>query len=154
MATILNPTLRSSYFERRWTGTLKNYISTMKTTCHEHWKRQYLDKSPPAIIPRKRNLLEAFLHSDPANQSQDEWERWASAPHIAVSSQSSNLFRWHVDNMEGFPTLHQMALDTLSIPAMATECERVFSSAKKLVSPHRCQVSNSQFSSFLGSKQN
>jgi hypothetical protein len=42
--------------------------------------------------------------------------------------------------MEGFSTLHQMALDTLSIPAMATECERVFSSAKKLVSPHRCCI--------------
>lgn len=42
--------------------------------------------------------------------------------------------------MEGFSTLHRMALDTLSIPAMATECERVFSSAKKLVSPHRCCI--------------
>jgi hypothetical protein len=57
-----------------------------------------------------------------------------------MNSQDSNLFRWHVDDMEGFPTLHQMALDTLSVPAMATECERGFSSAKKLVSPHRCCI--------------
>jgi hypothetical protein len=28
-----------------------------------------------------------------------------------------------------------MALDTLSIPAMSMECERVFSSAKKLLTP-------------------
>jgi hypothetical protein len=28
-----------------------------------------------------------------------------------------------------------MALDTLSIPAMSTECERVFSSTKKLLAP-------------------
>jgi hypothetical protein len=31
--------------------------------------------------------------------------------------------------------LHQLALDTLTIPAMSTECERVFSSAKKLLTP-------------------
>ena len=28
-------------------------------------------------------------------------------------------------------------IDTLSIPAMATECERTFSSAKKLITPER-----------------
>jgi hypothetical protein len=140
MATILNPTLRSSYFERHWNGTLASYIPTMKTACYEHWKREYQPKTPSAIVPRKRTLLEAFLHSDPTDQSQDEWERWVSASPIAVTAQSSSLFRWHVDNMEDFPTLHQMALDTLSIPAMSTECERVFSSTKKLLSPHRCSI--------------
>ena len=30
-----------------------------------------------------------------------------------------------------------MALDTLSIPAMSMECKRVFSSAKKLLTPAR-----------------
>ena len=29
------------------------------------------------------------------------------------------------------------ALDTLSIPAMSAECERVFNSAKKLITPER-----------------
>jgi hypothetical protein len=42
--------------------------------------------------------------------------------------------------MEDFPTLHQIALDTLSIPARSTECKRVFDSTKKLVSPHRCSI--------------
>jgi hypothetical protein len=30
------------------------------------------------------------------------------------------------------PTLYRTALDTLSIPVISVECERVFSSAKKL----------------------
>jgi len=38
---------------------------------------------------------------------------------------------------DDFPTLFQYALDTLSCPAMSTECERVFSSAKKLITPER-----------------
>jgi len=137
MSTILNPTLQSSYFEHHWTRTLVSYIPTMKTACHKHWKREYQPKTPSLIVPRKRTLLEALLHSVLADQSQDEWERWASASPIAVTAQSSSLFRWHVDNMEGFPTLHQKAFDTLSIPAMSAECERVFSSTKKLISPHQ-----------------
>jgi hypothetical protein len=101
--------------------------------CHGHWQRQYQSKTPSTIIPRKRTLLEAFLHKDPSEQAEDEWERWVSAPAIPQAAQSGNLFRWHVDNQESFPALHQMALDTLSIPAMSTECERVFSSSKKLL---------------------
>jgi hypothetical protein len=30
-----------------------------------------------------------------------------------------------------------LALDTLAIPATTTECERMFNSAKKLISPER-----------------
>jgi hAT family C-terminal dimerisation region len=138
MATLLNPTLRAPYFTRHWTGELASYIPAMKTACHEHWKSQYLAKKPSVMtIPRKRTLLEVFLHHDPISQLGDEFQQWVAAPAIAVIVQSSNLFRWHVDNQESFPTLHQMALDTLSIPAMSTECERVFSSTKKLITPTR-----------------
>jgi hypothetical protein len=61
-------------------------------------------------------------------------------PVIAVTEQRPNLFRWHVDHQEDFPMLHQIALDILSIPAISTECERVFSSAKKLINPMRCSL--------------
>jgi hypothetical protein len=40
---------------------------------------------------------------------------------------------------DDFLTFLQSALDTLSCPAMSTECERVFSSAKKLITPERNQ---------------
>jgi hAT family C-terminal dimerisation region len=140
MGTLLNPTCRSAYFTRHWTGQLASYIPTMKTACHGRWQREYQSKIPSATIPRKRTLLEAFLHQDPSEEAEDEWERWVSALPIPITAQSDNLFRWHVDNQESFPTLHQMALDTLSIPAMSTECERVFSSTKKLLSPQRCRI--------------
>ena len=44
---------------------------------------------------------------------------------------------WWDDNKTVYQTLYLWALDTLSIPAMATECERAFSSAKKLITPER-----------------
>ena len=39
-------------------------------------------------------------------------------------------------------TLHRYALDTLAIPATSAECERIFSSAKKLVTPERNRLSD------------
>jgi hAT family C-terminal dimerisation region len=45
--------------------------------------------------------------------------------------------KWWIGKVSTFPTLYQYALDTLSCPAMSTECERVFSSAKKLITPER-----------------
>src|SRR5271156_404388 len=98
----------------------------------------YPAKKPSVItISRKRTLLEAFLHHDSIRQPGDEFQQWVAAPAITVTTQSSNLFRWHVDNQESFPTLHQMALDTLSIPAISTEYERVFSSTKKFITSMR-----------------
>jgi hypothetical protein len=35
------------------------------------------------------------------------------------------------------PTLHLWAFNVLAVPAMSAECERMFSSAKKLISPER-----------------
>jgi hypothetical protein len=43
---------------------------------------------------------------------------------------------------DDFPTLHQFALDTLALPATATDCERTFSSGRKLISPERNRLSD------------
>ena len=41
---------------------------------------------------------------------------------------------------DDFPTFFPYAFDTLSCPVMPTECERVFSSAKKLIAAERNQL--------------
>jgi hypothetical protein len=38
---------------------------------------------------------------------------------------------------DDFPTLFQFALDTLSCSIMSAECERIFSSAKRLIIPEK-----------------
>jgi hypothetical protein len=48
-----------------------------------------------------------------------------------------NLIDWWWNNRGSFPTLYQAALDKLAIPAMSVECERVFSSTKKMLTPVR-----------------
>jgi hypothetical protein len=65
-----------------------------------------------------------------------------NADHQALPLQPTSFFGTVAGAVAGtaddFSTLFQYALDTLSCPAMSTECERVFSSAKKLIIPERC----------------
>jgi hypothetical protein len=48
-----------------------------------------------------------------------------------------NPLLWWRDHQHIFPTLSQMAFDLLSVPAMSSECERVFSIAKHLITMPR-----------------
>ena len=48
-----------------------------------------------------------------------------------------NPITWWDESKASFPSLHLYAFDNLAIPAMSVECERVFSSTKKLISPGR-----------------
>ena len=45
--------------------------------------------------------------------------------------------QWWKTRREEYPVLSKMALDLLSIPLMSVECERVFSSAKILLTDSR-----------------
>jgi hypothetical protein len=46
---------------------------------------------------------------------------------------------WSAKRFE-YPRVARMAIDVLSIPAMAAECERTFSSADSMVSPKRARL--------------
>lgn len=54
-------------------------------------------------------------------------------------SKSFNGITWWagMSGKDDFSTLFQFALDTLFCPAMSAECERIFSSAKKLITSER-----------------
>jgi hypothetical protein len=48
-----------------------------------------------------------------------------------------NPIFWWNDLKAAFPSLHLYACDTLSIPVMSVEYERVFSNTEKLITPER-----------------
>jgi hypothetical protein len=69
---------------------------------------------------------------------EDEFHKYAyRSPTPIDDPKSFNLITWWNNYKTLFPTLHLYAFDTLVIPAISAECERVFSSAKKLISPER-----------------
>src|SRR2546423_2718555 len=69
--------------------------------------------------------FQRFIHSTPTTVDRND-TRW-------------NPITWWIDesNKGNYDSLHLYALDQLSCPAMATECERVFSAAKRTLPPER-----------------
>jgi hypothetical protein len=68
---------------------------------------------------------------------QDEFSKYDDAPTRVHNLNTFNPIKWWDEAKSEFLTLHLWALNTLAIPAMSAECERVFSSAKKLITPKR-----------------
>jgi hypothetical protein len=138
-STLLNPTLRISYFERHWaTKELAKYISVMKNHCSAFYQRNYAFARPKSSSPSNSSIsiFESFLARPSTSQIKNEFELYCEqTPTMAKGG--CDLIQWWWNNQNNFPTLSQMALDLLAIPAMSAECERVFSSAKKLITPAR-----------------
>ena len=55
---------------------------------------------------------------------------------------STNPIDWWRKKKEVYPQLYQYALNLLAIPATSCACERVFSSAKRLITPQRSRLSD------------
>ena len=47
---------------------------------------------------------------------------------------------WWIKHEADYPTLAKMAFDFFSIPAMSSECERVFSQSKKMITDERNRI--------------
>jgi len=74
-------------------------------------------------------------------EKKSEFESYVDVTDPIKETKSFDPIAWWQSVAEDFPTLHLYALDTLSCPAMSTECERAFSSAKKLLVPERNALS-------------
>jgi hAT family C-terminal dimerisation region len=68
----------------------------------------------------------------------DEFESYAhSDPTPIPDPKTFNPISWWDNAKSTFPSLHLYAFDTLTIPAMSAECERVFNSTKELTTPRK-----------------
>jgi len=71
----------------------------------------------------------------------DEFGRYAHGNLTLIEDlKTFNPIAWWHDSKAAFPSLHLYAFDTLAVRAMSAECERVFSSTKKLVTPERTRL--------------
>jgi hAT family C-terminal dimerisation region len=75
------------------------------------------------LITKRQETAFDWL-DQPIEKPQDEFFQFINqAPIIAADDKPFNIFEWWYVHRNQFPSLSQLALDTLSIPAMATECE-------------------------------
>jgi hypothetical protein len=110
----------------------------LETSCRETWTNQYLPLLPEDTPVKKSD--DSYMREVmglPQDNEVDEFSRYIQDVTPASNLNTFNPIKWWDDAKSDFPTLHLWAFDILAVPAMSAECERMFSSAKKLVSPER-----------------
>jgi hypothetical protein len=162
-AVAMDPTLKHSWFEQRWTESPKReWVSEAKAAVDEQWKRweKEWEKQPHAVI------IPALQASGQAPVSQhgrqdDDADKFDENEHKRISytsNSNANMFAQYCigDAIEEFklkdwkeyekkqPLLVQFALDH-SLPITTSECERSFSSAKFTLNPLRSCMKSDLF---------
>jgi hypothetical protein len=152
---VLHPRFKFQWFEEHWSSTGEaRSLAQAKTKLRRLWEKDYksedtrarLSKSPDP--PTKPSYLEEILNKQAPSIS-------SSAGGIRASSRKDELHQYLTEsptNLLGpveywkarendWPHLARMAFDFLSIPAMSSECERVFSSCGKITTPESSRLS-------------
>jgi len=94
-------------------------------------RRQHRDPDPFAeFIPPP-----GFYDDQDVAAARDEYDEYLRIP----AEPCDKPLEWWAAHRGQFPVLSKMALDLLSIPLMSAECERVFSSAKLLITDKRIE---------------
>lgn len=162
-AISLNPTLKHEWYNKAWSDhdEKRPWIVSASTAVKELWLDEYRGKYsvkqrfPSGVLstsaPQKdkaftsvrnhKRLKISHQPSRPQANGVDPLDQFIETDIIPLSE--DELFdpiqywneRYHTQ-----PDLAQMALDVLAVPAMSDECERLFSSAKILLSDRRSRL--------------
>lgn len=156
-AMVLHPLYKWSFFEENWKGNLAPFLVTAKTKVKKLWEDKYKRASvnsratmspepAPAVPSIEKDYLKSVLNAAaPITRARptvvsgrrDQYYHYLQEPsieHVGV------MEYWRMKEAE-WPQLTAMAFDFLAIPAMSSECERVFSSCSKQTTPESSQLS-------------
>ena len=101
------------------------------------WEGEYKEQDGESIQTAAENppdILERFLRK-PTIQG-DQFEQFIYGQRTDYGD--LDLFNWW--ERSPYQHLRQLAFDSLSVPAMSSDVERIFSSAKKLLSRQRNRI--------------
>ena len=102
------------------------------------WERDYSQIRPREPRFNSQSPLDSFLASTQTRRTIgiDEFDKYIAGDQVEYTNWSEhNVFEWWMQSP--FPSLRQWAFDTLSVPAMSAEVERVFSQARRFVTQDR-----------------
>jgi hypothetical protein len=163
LAIIMNPTLKTAWFQQRWgdhtirsTWLKSNVLPVVK----ELWFQEYKGKSSastPTSTPmptpgpkapkhyvscreHKRLKLDTHFDASASIEGADELDEYLSTDIVITTDEPYDPIRYWNDRFHTQPDLAQMALDALAVPPCSDELERLFSSAKLLITPHRSRL--------------
>ena len=155
-AMVLHPRYKYDYFEQNWKKE-RQWISRMRADVrqfYEEYETEY------RLIRNAQSEIESSLDED-----DNEFESWGdirtdfrktkrirleneleSFTNSGVKEKDKKIkdpLTWWLQHESDYPVLSKMAMDLFSIPAMSSECERVFSQAKKLITDERNRLGHS-----------
>jgi hypothetical protein len=154
VATVLHPSIQMSFLTKAY-GDKEDWLLEARQLIQQLWEEEYRDlpaqwelgssNLPVAVRAREYNPFDFFqddLISSTKHGSEevaDELERWLSTKQDVYTKYNNPLENWSAKRFE-YPRVAKIAIDFLSIPAMAAECERTFSSASFMVTPKRSRL--------------
>lgn len=142
-AVVMNPAFRWKWQQQKSPEDL----IVKQDAVRQLWNEQYsvrpttppgLSSSAPTInSPRasgRGHFDAAFALDDEPDMPQDAYAKYCNSYSIPKLHQDQTQDWWKVHHEDA---VSRMAWDTLAIPAMSTECDRVFSSEAHLITPIR-----------------
>jgi hAT family C-terminal dimerisation region len=140
VASILDPRIKLRYFEKHWPA---HRLVNSQTKLDAYLKEFTTAMGIAAINPgdtesfndgrndsqNTETTFSSWRELDPDDDAmavETEWHRYLGTGRVKVSKGFS-VRKWWISHRAKFPLLFLVALETLAIPAMSTEVERVFS---------------------------
>jgi hypothetical protein len=150
---VLHPRFKFTWFDDKWTSAGEaRALTSSKTKLRNLWQNNYKSEELPGRSERSPDPPDEALYIEAILNSQAP----VSGSRVTrPSSRKDKLFLYLVEpcnNLLGimeywrireaeWPYLASMAFDFLSIPAISSECERVFSSCGKVTTPKSSRLS-------------
>ncbi|KAK9443852.1 Zinc finger BED domain-containing protein DAYSLEEPER [Metarhizium brunneum] len=145
-ATVLNPSFKWAYMEKTWEDKTE-WIERAKSRVGQLWRESYkATSSLPVLRPgsaeepttRRLNGYKTWMKEQKAtifNTDDDEYEVYCREPVVMTS----DPLKWWLElaQRKRFPSLSLMAIDILSIAAMSSGTERLFSKSKLTMTDQR-----------------
>ena len=146
MAVLLHPAMRMQYIKSRWQ---QGWWESIKAKVEALWAEYSdLELAPGENEPEKEQEDDEFIDfARPSltlleHRSGDEFERFINS---GVCGISIPVLEWWSQEQQRkrFPRLSRLARDIFSIPPMSDEPERIFSSARRVISWDRTRLGDS-----------
>lgn len=144
LATCLNPIQKWQYFDTNWAGH-PDWLNKAKKAAKDFWEAKYRPDSVttvPPVTTLSSNSFYAFYNRQIVGAAvKDEWQQYITSDPLPAPKDGKpfNALAWWTEETQRrqYPNLSKMALDLLSIPAMASDVERLFSAAKLTLTDQR-----------------
>ena len=162
-ALALHPSYGYDYFERHWKETMNKpqWYSDMKSAVEElfseYWRQAEVETQAQAgLLDSESKETEADMNDYSSFgkrsirsintqrkkiKAVSELDLFQKRPIFAEDLDVADPLEWWNRHQLEYPILYRMALDLFSIPGMSSECERVFSQAKKMITDERNRLS-------------